>query len=276
MDIRCIALDLDKTTLDKEGKLSEGNKKALLEAIDKGIEVIVASGRGLTTLPQEIAEFPGINYVVTCNGAGMYHLPTGKCMMEYNIDGDSVDRIMAATADEHTAYEAFIHGKAYTGQEYWDDPEAYGVDSQIAAYVRATRTPVGNIKEFIKEHRCEISSLVLIASSLEMNERMTEKVRTASDSVYITTSFVQFVEVSDKRCGKANGVKFFLDELGIKPENLAAFGDAHNDIDMIVMAGAGIAVDNASEDCKASADYITRSHDDDGVAFALRNILKII
>ena len=54
MKIKCIALDLDGTVLDGRGELSQGNKEALEEAAARGIEVVVASGRSLHSLPEEI------------------------------------------------------------------------------------------------------------------------------------------------------------------------------------------------------------------------------
>ena len=83
MKIKCIALDLDRTTLDGQGRLSEGNRQALLQAIANGIHVIVASGRAFDTLPEDIVTLPGIEYAVTGNGAAMYHVPTGKCLHKY-------------------------------------------------------------------------------------------------------------------------------------------------------------------------------------------------
>ena len=60
MEIRCIALDLDRTTLDGDGYLPEENRKALEEVMEKGVQVVVASGRALSTLPAAIREMEGI------------------------------------------------------------------------------------------------------------------------------------------------------------------------------------------------------------------------
>ena len=59
MEIRCIALDLDRTTLDGDGYLPEENRKALEEVMEKGVQVVVASGRALSTLPAAIREMEG-------------------------------------------------------------------------------------------------------------------------------------------------------------------------------------------------------------------------
>ena len=65
-------------------------------------------------------------------------------------------------------------------------------------------------------------------------------------------------------------MKFFEKSLGILPEEMMAFGDAQNDMDMIEYAGIGIAMGNAEESLKEIADYVTTDVDDDGVLNALK------
>ena len=67
----------------------------------------------------------------------------------------------------------------------------------------------------------------------------------------------------------------FWNGWAFRPEETAAFGDADNDIDMLKVSGCGIAVANATEGCKAAADCLTKSNQEDGVAYGIREILGI-
>ena len=67
------------------------------------------------------------------------------------------------------------------------------------------------------------------------------------------------------------GIKRYLDIIGIKPEEIIAFGDAENDLDMIRFAGIGVAMGNGEEAVKAAADYVTADIDDDGIEKALKH-----
>ena len=100
--------------------------------------------------------------------------------------------------------------------------------------------------------------------------------QTEVEDIYITSSISQLVEISYKDAGKRSGVKFITEYLGLNPKQVAAFGDADNDIDMLEYAGCGIAMENASNGLLAVADVVTLHHDRDGVAYALKNILKCI
>lgn len=276
MKIECIALDLDRTTLDGEGHLSKGNRQALLQAIANGIHVIVASGRAFATLPEEIISLPGIEYAVTGNGAAMYHVPTGKCLHRYLLEEKDVAAIMEATQREPVAYEAFIDGVAYAGWEYVENPQAFGATPQAVEYVRKTRHRTENIQTFIMEHKKELDSMDIIVGDEECKEKVWRLAAQCAENIYITSSVRQLIEIAHKNAGKHSGVKYFMERLGLKREQVAAFGDADNDVDMLSFAGCGIAMENASEKCRAAADYVTKHHTEDGVAYGLREILQVI
>lgn len=276
MAVKCIALDLDRTTLNKEGRLSEENRKALEEVIATGIHVVIASGRAFDTLPQDILSVAGIEYAITGNGAAMYHLPTGKCLKRSRLSKQAVEAIMNATKAEDVTYEAFIDGIAYADKVYLEDPQRFGATPQAVEYVKSTRHMQDNIVQFIEEHKDCLDCMDIIVKDEDRKRRVWKLVQEASDEVYITSSIQQLVEIANQNAGKKAGLVFFADLLGISPEETAAFGDADNDIDMLQYAGYGIAVENASDNCKAAADYITKHHDEDGLAYGIRNILKLI
>ena len=274
--IKCIALDLDRTTLNDKGRLSEGNRRALQQAIEKGIHIIVASGRAFDTLPADIVELSGIEYAVTGNGAAMYHVPSGECLHRYLLREEDVLAVMRATLEEPVTYEAFINGVAYAGREYIEDPLAYGATPQAVEYVRTTRHLVEDVRGFIAEHKAQLDGMDIIVAEEEKKNKIWKRVEECTKEVYITSSVQQLIEISHRNAGKHSGVKFFMERLGLKREEIAAFGDADNDVDMLRFVGCGIAMENASEKCKAAADYVTKHHAQDGVAYGLREILKVI
>ena len=74
--IRLVALDLDGTLLNREGHVTPRTRAALQAAVDKGVYIVPATGRPLASLPPEVAQLPGIRYVITCNGAAVWDLGT--------------------------------------------------------------------------------------------------------------------------------------------------------------------------------------------------------
>lgn len=81
-------------------------------------------------------------------------------------------------------------------------------------------------------------------------------------------------QISHKDCSKTNAVKSIAQILGIELEDIIAFGDDYNDIEMLVECGTGVAMGNAPDDIKKLANIIAATNDDDGVAIEIERILR--
>ena len=275
MDIKCIALDLDRTTLNAQGKLSEGNRQALSHAIEKGVHIVIASGRSFHTLPEDVLSVPGIEYAITSNGAAVYYIPTGKCLHEYKLTEASVSDILAVSSSYPVALEAFIDGTAYAEADYVRDPVGFGATPQAIPYIQDTRNPVHQMPGFLRRHQDQIDSIDVVVGDDLTKEEIWAKLAQTSKDIYITSSVSQLIEISHRDAGKHSGLRFIRDYLHLAPEQTAAFGDGDNDIDLLNAAGIGIAMENASPKCRAAADAVTRHHDLDGVAWGIEHILHI-
>ncbi len=274
-ECRCIALDLDGTLLAGDGTLSKESREALTAAIEAGVHVVVASGRAYSTLPGAILSIPGIEYAITSNGAAVYRVPTSECICVHKLRREAVEDVLSLVGEavEDPLYEAFVDGTAYAPAEYVADPEAFGADERAALYVKATRKPCRDMLDFLNSHLEELDSLDLIVNDQQEKRRIWALLEKNVPHVYITASVPRFLEISDEASGKASALAFVLERLGLSPEQAAAFGNADNDADMLAYAGLGIAVENATEACRAAADRIGASNDEDGAAREIRRIL---
>lgn len=275
MAIKCIALDLDGTTLDSNGKLPQVNRQAIQAAIARGMEVVIASGRAFGTLPQEVLDIPGIGWAITSNGAAVYRLPQGEAVFRCTLPGEAAEAILHQTAAEQICYETFVDGVAYTDQRMYDDPIAFGCTDYGAKYIWATRTPVPDIRAFILDNREQLDSIALVLRSREERDRLWRSLEQQFPELYITSSFFHLLELSSPNSGKANALAWVLEQLGLTAEEAVAFGNADNDIDMLQMAGVGVAVADATESCRRAADRCTRASYDGGVAQALEELLHL-
>ena len=84
-----------------------------------------------------------------------------------------------------------------------------------------------------------------------------------------------FLELVPLGVNKGNALARLLDVLGMTPQDLIAIGDNYNDLEMIELAGTGVAMGNAPEDIQRRADFVTRSNAEDGVAYALEQLLFV-
>lgn len=274
MDIKCIALDLDRTTLNAQGRLSDGNRASLEFASSRGIHIVIASGRPLGSLPADVLSVPGVEYAITSNGAAVYHLPTKHRLAHYTLSEVSVDKILQLTAALPYELETFIDGCAYAGAAFLSSPTSFGAPETSVGYFQRTRTPVENIRTFMQAHPTQLESIDLILGKDADLTSLRYQFQRELPDCYITSSVPHLLEISDKHCGKHTGVQAIAQTLGLVPSQIAAFGDGDNDADMLQYVGCGIAVANASPACLAAADKITGHYDKDGVAAAIYELIN--
>lgn len=275
MNIRCIALDLDRTTLNSQGQLSPRNREALEHCIRKGIHIVIASGRSYTALPEDVISIPGIDYAITSNGAAVYRISDGACLRRFTLTPQSVEELLRLTSQEPIVYETFIRGAAYADAAYVRDPVAHGATPQAIGYIQETRQPIQDMAAFMRTHADELDSVDLVMSDQVLKARLWQLLKAQVPDLYITASVPELLELSHKDGGKHSGVRFVAETLGLSPNEIAAFGDGDNDADMLSYVGCGIAMENATPACKAVSDYVTLHHAEDGVAHAIYHILKL-
>lgn len=271
---KLLALDLDETTLDGQGCLAPETRRALEAAIAQGIRVVVATGRAVTALPEEVCGIPGIRYAITGNGAAVWDLKQGVPLRRYLLPPEAVAEILALTVGEPITYETAVAGQPYAQWDYIQNPDRYLTDGRTSDYLKRTRCAVKNIIAFIRAHSGELDSLNLVVGSLEKKQQLMARLKAVS-GVYITTSIPRLIEISNAGSGKHRGLQFLVEYLGLRQQDTAAFGNADNDAEMLAWAGTGVAVQNATPGCLAAADYVTDSHDNAGVAKALGAIWDI-
>lgn len=273
--VTCIALDLDQTTLNHQGRLSERNRQAIESAIRKGVQIVIASGRAVSALPDDICNINEIRYAITSNGAAVYDLHTKECLKQYKMTGDSIEKILHYTKNLEVAYETFINGQAYGQKEYVEDPVRFGASPMAIPYIQSTRKPVTNIRDFLLDYKEQIESIDVVVKDENLKKKLWKVFEENISDIYVTSSVQQLLEISYQKSGKHSGAAYILEYLGLSREGLVAFGDGDNDAELLKFAEIGIAMENASDACKEAADAVTLSNDADGVAYWIEKLLRV-
>lgn len=271
-NIKLIALDLDGTTLTREG-LSRRTKETLEEAIRRGIEVVIATGRAYTSLPESIHKIEGLKRIITSNGAHITDCKTGEFFYSNYLNPESV-RLVHGILSERPEFpmEVFTKGVAYIDSSIYEDLEKNGSTFMSAKYILRTRRPVEKIYDFLLAHEDSIENLNIHFEFPQDRLEMLEVLRSLP-AVTITSSEKNNLEVGGETTSKANALAELCEELDIGMEHVMAFGDSPNDIHMITEAGIGVAMGNGEDSVKEAADLITLGNNDEGVAYAIRTIL---
>lgn len=263
--IKLLSLDLDGTTLKNDNKLSPKVKTAIETAIKNGIEVVAASGRPFGSMHKDILEIDGLNYVISSNGAVICDR-SGKIFHTSLLKEKDVLSLLKITEPYDLIFETFINGLTYTDCRYADEPMKYGCSEAYVDYVKASHGHIEDMRKFIFKNRRRLDSIEYVCNDKNLREKVRGLIEKSRHSMYITSSSEHFVEFMDKSATKACALSWVCNNIGLKMTNVAACGNADNDVDMISVAGLGAAVKNASSLCIKNADIVVDSNDNDGVA----------
>lgn len=274
MKIRLIATDMDGTFLDDDKKIPGENWNALLECVDRGIEIVPATGRTIPGIPQEIKELPGVRYVIATNGALVADLKENKLIRACRLAPELAVSVLelARSSEDDIMYDAYVDGTGYTMPCFYDHAERYVDLESVRALIRKTRKVVPDNIALIRERACEVDKINMFFRNMDARERMRRKLQEIPD-ILVTSSIPGNLEINAGGADKGSALLRLAEYLGINREETMAFGDGENDRTMMEMAGIGIAMSNGEEAVKTAADYVTDTNNDAGVAKAIRKFV---
>lgn len=237
---KLIALDMDGTVLNEDSMISEMNKKWIGVAVQQGIHVCFATGRGIHTVRPFIEELQLDSPVVTVNGSEVWKKPE-LLHKRHTMQPQAITRLRELALHHDTWYWGYGVSGAHRKSDWNVDITTeqwlkFGYYMEDAEIIESIRTEIASWDEF------EISN------SHPLN-----------------------IEVNPKGVNKAKGLAEVCQLLGIQMEEVVAMGDSLNDLAMLQAAGFGVAMGNAQEMVKQAADWVGPSHMEGGVAQIIRD-----
>lgn len=276
-DIKLVALDLDGTLFDNSSHISERNLTAIRSITDKGIHVVISTGRPFEGIPFDQIKGTGINYAITANGSGIYEISTGKCLYENAMDEELVTPILNFLLTRDIHMDAFIGGKGYTPVQCVETAQKLTVPSSIKNYIITTRTRLDNILQFIHENQLKVQKMTLnfypAADGTLIDRETVRKFLVSNPSITTVCGGYNNLEFTRADANKGVGLRKLAEILGVNPDDTMAIGDTENDLAIIEAAGIGVAMGNATDAVKARADYVTTTNTKDGVAAAIEHFI---
>jgi Cof subfamily protein (haloacid dehalogenase superfamily) len=259
-----MAFDLDGTLLNRNRRLSEGNRAALIRAQEAGWTVVLASGRSISSM-RAVAEAVRLNGpIVSCNGA-FVESADGQVVHSMELAEEAVRQAVAL------AQRLGLHCNAYRRAEIaMSSDQPYG-----SAYRRITGLPEIPAVGYEALGQGPATKVVFMGQESEI-DRAEEALRAEGLQVHgeIIRSEGQYVEVVPQKVNKAFGLQAAAASVGMEMSEVAAIGDYLNDLEMVQSAGFGAAVGNAHADVKAVAKRVFADHDKDGAAELVNFLLQ--
>ena len=252
--IKAIFFDIDGTLVSfKTHEVPSSTRKALAALRQKGIKIFIATGRHQIA----INNLPGLKFdgYVTLNG-GLCYAEHNTIIYKHPIPTQDVER-MVSYMENHPMPCVFVREK-----------------DMYINYVDETVKNVFHMLNFIQVPQTDLRTLMheeVMQFIAFFNEEKEPEVMSHLPHCRSTRWFHSFSDVVPQATSKTIGIQKIIKQFGIHPDEVMAFGDGGNDMEMLRDTTLGVAMGNAEEEVKKTADYITTSVDDDGIALALKH-----
>lgn len=243
-----IFFDIDGTLLNHDKKLPESTKKAINRLKESGHEIAIATGRA-PFMFKDLREELGIHTYVSFNGSFVVY--NGKPVFTNPLDQEELKRLTEFSLNQKNPIIYENHEKMYSNIESHPYIEA-GIGS-----LKIEEKPMYN-PEFYQNQEVYQSLLFCI-------EEETDSYRESFKKFEFIRWHEFSVDVLPAGGSKAKGIEALINYLNIPVDQVYAFGDGLNDVEMLSFVKNSIAMGNAEEEVKKVAKYVTKNVDEDGI-----------
>jgi Cof subfamily protein (haloacid dehalogenase superfamily) len=279
--IRLLALDIDGTLTDPNFQVPARNIAALRAAHEAGIEIILATGRRhdyALPIAQELG-FP--IWLISSNGA-----------LIRSSDNETffTDRLPARTAAELIQYMDEFRGHAVLtfdrstnvpGNDSLVLESADELNKTVSRWLQVNRPYIKFVSP-LEDALTEDPLQAMYCGRVAVMERLQKRLNQAAFLDKITVMRTQYdhrdlciLDILNRDCSKGHALRRWAEERGLKPEQIMAIGDNHNDLEMLEFAGVAVVMGNASNELKQNGWMVTGSNEESGVAQAVYDILGL-
>jgi hydroxymethylpyrimidine pyrophosphatase-like HAD family hydrolase len=274
---RLLAIDVDGTLVNSQHELTDVTRQAVLRAKRAGIEIVLATGRRYSRVLPLVEPLELNVPLVTASGALIKRACDHATLFKARFNDGSLEAWLRVAADG--GFEPVVYGDTFDqGFDFYC--LSHVSHSPLLAEFFARNLGFGRERpELVRQPPPGIFAGFAMGTRKEMLALEGELSERLPGQLYVhvlrSPRYEGFMcEIAPHGVSKWTGIRHLADDLGISPEEICAVGDDVNDIPMIRAAGLGVAMGNAQEVVKATANRVAPSNDADGLAIVVDWLLE--
>lgn len=270
MKFKWCVCDMDGTLLNSESLISIENERALKKLQEIGIEVIIASGRTDLMMKSYIKQLELKGHIICCNGGLVKKIETGEVVYKKTIDKKIAEKVIKYCFENAVNFLVYTIGMVYSNRE---NQRAKYYENLNSSLSQEFRIPIDYIEyvDIDKLLEKDIFKVLIIEKDDERKDSIARHFSEMTE-LAVVTSAKGLLDIMASGVSKGDAIKKISEELKIDLQQVIAFGDNYNDLEMFETVGFPVAMANAVEEIKSLAKFITRSNDEAGVAYAIDNL----
>ena len=282
---KLIAIDLDGTLLNSYGEITDKNREAIKYAINKGIEVVLSSGRNVQTMKNMSEELGIEKFLIAGNGACIYDMKKETNIYESYIEKEKAIQIIKICKENSIFFNIYTNEGIITESLNYNVKVFNNENNYKPNNKRTNIEIVSDIQTHIQENNLKILKIIICDDSKIIFNNIIEKLKNIKgvevlDVEHMSKKIIRvgteehkieyfYTEVTNKDTNKWTAIKNLANKLKIKEEQIICIGDNINDYEMVKNAGLGIAMKNSALEKQNIADYVTEDNNSDGVGNAI-------
>lgn len=272
--IKLLVLDLDGTTVGISNQIQPEVKQAIQAAQAKGVQVAIATGRMFRSAVRFHQDIGSSLPLLAYQGALIKDPATEKIYRHWTVSKSFalqlLDYFEQPNLRDRLSVHFYINDQLYV-RDLSPESIAYGERTGVPPI------PVGDLRQLLTpDATAEPTKVLALSDDPQIIDQLLTDLRQTYTpaELYFTKSVATFFEATHPQVNKGIAVSYLADEiLALRPENVMVIGDNFNDLEMIQYAGVGVAMGNAPEAVRASADWVAPDVEVHGVATAIEQFI---
>lgn len=284
---KIVTIDLDGTLLNSFGEISEENLEELRKCIQKGVEIVLSSGRVVSSIKNFANEIGNNNYLIAGNGSTVYDIANEKIIYQNTIPKEKVLKIIKICEENSIYYSVYTENFIITKSLNYNILFYSKENLKKSNMEKTNINIIEDIYSYVENmENNEISKISICDKDKMIFSSILKKLREIEnidvlDVAHMSRKYIEngtdvvpvefyYTEITNENVNKWEAIKFLINKLEILPEEVMSIGDNINDKEMLENAGMGIAMGNSAPYIKDMAKYVTLDNNANGVAEALK------
>lgn len=282
---KLIVMDLDGTLLNSYGEVTLENRKAIQYALEKNVELVLASGRDPKTIEKLSLELGIKNYLISGNGASIYDIRAQKNIYENFIDKEKALKVAQICKENSIFFNVYTTNGIITESLDYNVKVFNNENNNKPNDKKTNIEVVKDIYNYIEENEPQILKIIICDNSKIIFNNIMEKLKDIKNIEILNVEHMSkkilrigteeveveyfYTEITNKNANKWSAIEYLIKLLKITREETICIGDNINDYEMVKNAGLGIAMKNSALEKEKIAKYITEDNNSDGVGNAI-------
>lgn len=271
MKIDCCVCDLDGTLLNSKGEISFENMQALQELKKHGVKIVLATGRNDVYVKALSAQLGIEEPIIACNGALVRSPMTNEILYHKYMEKKFVEKMICYCFDNGYDFTASVCDHMFCAANSERVNIFHHYNEKVPEDFKISICTMEKVEDLPTE---QVLKMFIWKLSDQQVSKLKQRYNASGKNTFVISE-KNGLDITDKAVNKGAALRILAEKYQIKPERIAVFGDHHNDISMMRVAGYAFAMENAEPEVKEAANYVTKTNDEHGVAYAIKNYLLV-